>query len=312
MLQIDSAEPRRPALVLGGGGAFGLVQAAYIQAAYELGFRPSLVVGTSVGALNGAWVALHPDEPEGLLKIWRELDRLNLVKLNPMRLVSKLFRNPVSVTTNHIVPVLIERHLAGATFADTRLDLGVVATNLSRGEKRMFRVGELGRPILASTAIPGVFEPVEIDGDLYVDGGVSASLDLASALEMGATEVFAIDLTPGPVAARPRTALGVLRQSFAILASASTKGMEDCLAQQMPVQVVRPDLTQCSPWRLDDAATAITENLRLARLSLAGLFDSHGRIVPGASAGSALECDAPSRPLSMERYFHHRVKRQAI
>jgi len=64
---------RRLALVLGDGGAYGVVQAAYIQAAYEAGFRPSMVVGTSVGALNGAWVAMYPDEPEALVQIWHDL-----------------------------------------------------------------------------------------------------------------------------------------------------------------------------------------------------------------------------------------------
>ena len=165
---------RRPALVLGGGGAFGVVQAAYIQAAYELGFRPEVVIGTSVGALNGAWVALHPDEPQELLKVWLGLERMKLVDLAPHRLVQRLLRSRMSLCTNEIVPGLIARHLAGLRFEDTVLPLGIVATNLSQGMKRLFRAGPLDGAILASTAIPGVFAPVELDGDLFVDGGVVA------------------------------------------------------------------------------------------------------------------------------------------
>ena len=269
----------RPALVLGGGGALGVIQAAYITAALEMGFRPELIVGTSVGSLNGAWAALHPDRPEELLKIWLGLDRLALVRFQPMRLVGKLF-HPTSVTTNDIVPRLLRRYLPGARFEDSAIELAVTATNLSRGEKHVFTEGSLEQAILASTAIPGVFEPVAIGGELFVDGCVTASVDLATAAEMGATEILAIDLTPLPAPARPKTAAGVLKQSFSILTSATTRAAETCLARQMPVRVIRPDLSHNSPWRLDDSAGSIARNLRLAADGLRGVFDSDGHIAP--------------------------------
>jgi len=273
------------------------------------------VVGTSVGALNGAWVAMNPERPEELLRVWLGLDQLKLVELSPMRLASKLVRRPISLTTNNVARQLIRRHLSGASFADTKIELGVVATNLSRGEKHVFRAGSLGRAILASTAIPGVFEPVEIKGDLYVDGCVTASVDLGTAVEMGATEIFAINLTPAPAAARPRTAVGVLKQSFAILTSASTSAMEECVGRVMPVRVVRPDLSGSSPWRLDDSAGSIAHNLRLAREALAGVFDKDGHVAP---AGTCWQSAGPAhgtleaQPVSLERYFHPRSKRRAI
>jgi NTE family protein len=308
-------EREKPALVLGGGGAFGVIQAAYIQVAFEMGFQPQVVVGTSVGALNGAWVAMNPERPDELLRVWLGLDRLKLVEISPMRLASKLIRRPISVATNDVARQLIRRHLARASFSDTKIELGVVATNLTRGEKRVFREGPLGKAILASTAIPGVFEPVEIEGDLYVDGCVTASVDLGTAVEMGATEIFAINLTPLPAASRPRTAVGVLKQSFAILTSASTQAVEECLGRVMPVRVVRPDLSGSSPWRLDDSAGAIAHNLRLAREALAGVFDKDGHVAPAGtcwqSAGPAHSAQ-DAQPVSLDRYFHRRAKRQAL
>src|SRR3990172_8632874 len=127
----------RPALVLGGGGAFGVIQAAYIYAAIEAGFDPRFVVGTSVGSPNGAWTALHPDHPDELLRIWLGLDHLKLVSLNPVRLAAKLIRQPLGITTNDIVPRLIEKHLGNVSFEDTKLELAVVATSLSRGRKHV-------------------------------------------------------------------------------------------------------------------------------------------------------------------------------
>lgn len=280
MLSSEPSQPVGPALVLGGGGAYGVVQAAYVHAAIEAGFRPSLVVGTSVGALNGAWVALRPDDATELLSIWRGLDRLRLLQVNPLRLASKIARRPLGLCDNNLVPRLIREHVAPRRFEDLKLPLAVVATNLTRSRKHVFRTGDLGQAILASTAIPGIYDPIEIDGELFVDGGLSASVDLVSALEMGATEILAVDLTPAPPTFRSRTLVGVLRHSLGILARATTDAMEAAIARQVPVSVIRPDLTLHSPWRLDDSASAIARNLELARSSIRDILDADGHVRP--------------------------------
>lgn len=305
------AGDRRPALVLGGGGAYGVIQAAYIQAAYEAGFRPSIIVGTSVGSLNGAWLALHPDHPDELLRIWLGMDRLRLVELRPWRLATRLVRRPLGLVANDIVPRLVREHLHGLDFSDARLPLGVVATNLTRGEKRVFSEGDLGTAIMASTAIPGVFEPVDIDGDLYVDGCLTASVDLATALTMGASEILAIDLTPPPSLARPRTVLGVLRQSLGIMAHATTEAMEACVSHSMPVRVVRPDLSKSSPWRLDDSAGAIAHNLLVARKEMSDVLQGDGSVRAHDGAPACALPEAPAEPVTLRRYFHLRARKQA-
>ncbi len=275
----------RRALVLGGGGTLGVVQAAYIQAAFELGFRPDLVIGTSVGSLNGAWVAVYPDDPEGLLAVWRRLGRIRVLHWNPLRLAARVTRNPRALRDNDIVRGLIDAHVRDLRFEDARLELAVVATNLSRGRKELFREGPLAPAIAASTAIPGVFEPVEIGGDLYVDGCITASVDIASALALGATEVLAIDLTPPPgVADPPRTALGVLARSFRILTHATTEAMEAIGQTAAAVRVVRPDLGGLSPWRLDVADWLIQEHLAQARCRLTQVLDPWGRVVPAGQS----------------------------
>lgn len=275
----SDARTSRPALVLGGGGANGVVQAAYIYAAYEAGFRPSMVIGTSVGALNGGWLALRPDDPDGLLRIWRGLDHLRVLNLSPVRFASRLLRHPMSAFSNDLVPDLIEANVGSATFEDARIPLSVVATNLTQGRKQVFREGPLGPAILASTAIPGLFEPVEIEGELFVDGMLTASLDLETALSMGATEILAIALQPPRSEARPRTAYGVLKRSLSVLSSSTTTAMEACLKPQLPLKVIRPDLSQGSAWRLDDSAEAIDRNLELARAELKLILDGRGHVI---------------------------------
>ena len=283
---------RRPALVLGGGGAFGVVQAAYIQALHEAGFRPSMVIGTSVGSLNGAWIAMYPDDPQGLVEVWHDLEAIRLVRVNPVRLARRAFR-PLGISTNEIVPQLIERHVGDLRFEDTKLPLAIVATNLLKAEKHVFHSGPLGPAILASTAIPGLFDPVEVDGELFIDGGLAASVDLATALAMGATEILAIELSRPTTYRRPRTALGVLRCSLGILASSSTNAMEACVAHHTPLRVIRPDLSAHSPWRLEDCASATERSLELARAAMPSIIDAKGRVIPQAPEQSL----GPARPV---------------
>ena len=288
--------------MLGGGGAYGVVQAAYIHAAAEAGFHPDLIIGTSVGALNGAWLAMHPDDTEGLIEIWRDLGDIRVLDANPVRLAARLMRGPRALCRNEIVARLIETHLDGVSFADTELELAVVTTNLSRGRKQLFQHGPIGPAILASTAIPGVYEPFEIDGELFVDGCVTASVDLASAVELGATEVLAIELSP-PVVHKPaKTALGVLVQSLAVLCHASTDAAEAVAARQAAVRVLRPDLSGLSPWRLESKQGLVDEYLEIARAELATALDSEGRVIASSTPRPrAVPALAPVRPRLLGR-----------
>jgi len=251
------------------------VQAAYVLAAFERGFIPDVVVGTSVGSLNGAWVALHPEDPEGLIEIWRGLGDVRIMHWNPVRLAAKVARGR-GLQEHDLVPRLVETYIREHDFDDAVLGFGVVATNLTRGTKKVFSEGPMAPAILASTAIPGVYEPVEFEGDLFVDGCLTASVDIATAAQMGATEILAIALTP-PVATRmPRTVLGVLRQSLGILTHATVEAMEQCLANQVHLRVVRPDLGKLSPWRLEDTSQTMDGYLAAARAEMRQVVDGDG------------------------------------
>jgi NTE family protein len=312
-MSLNGTASRRPALVLGGGGAYGVIQAAYVHAAREAGFNPAIVVGTSVGALNGAWVALHPSQTAELLRIWLGLDRLRIIRLNPLRLARKIARTPMGICENEIVPRLISDHLGGRHFHETQLPLAVVATNLSRSRKHVFSSGRLDQAILASCAIPGVYDPIEIDGELFVDGCLTASTDLLTAMDMGATEILAIDLTPLGRSFRPRTAVGVLRQSLAILTRSTTDAMEVALSGRLPLALLRPDLTSHSPWRLDDSAAAVANNLDLARRALSTVLDADGHVVgtprPSCADASPVQVPRAAGPsLDFRRLLHRQPR----
>ncbi|MEP7215363.1 MAG: patatin-like phospholipase family protein [Anaerolineaceae bacterium] len=277
----------RRALVLGGGGGFGLVQAAYMQAAYELGFRADLVIGTSVGALNGAWLAMNPERPQGLLEIWRQIGKQKVLHLNPLRLAGRVVRRNRGFCPNEIVPYLIKHHIGDVGFEETDLPLYVVATNLTAGRKHVFQSGKLAPAIAASTAIPGVFDPHEWRGELYVDGSVTASLDLQTAVELGATEILAVDLTPDLGDTIPRTPIGVLRRSFGVLSHATTDAMHAAASAHAITRVLRPDLSRFSPWRISVSEGEIAACLLQARTVLSDVIASDGSVV-GAPTTQAI------------------------
>lgn len=265
------------ALVLGGGGAHGFAQAVYIHAAIELGFRPDLVIGTSVGALNGAWIAMHPDKPQGLIEIWRDLGELKLLRWSPARLAALVARHR-AISQNDVVERLIQEHIRELRFADMAVPLAVIATNLTTAAKAVFRDGALAPAIRASTAVPGVYAPVEIDGHLYVDGCLTATVDLATAIDGGATEILAIALGRPREEAAPRTLLGVLRRSLEVMSHATTVAMMEAAPRSAKVQVVRPNLANESAWRLRNTTAAERRFRQEAFLALEPLIDAHGRL----------------------------------
>ena len=175
------------------GGVLGAFQAGFRRALFRNSFRPSLIVGTSAGALNGAFLALHPDEQgaEELVEIWRELRQQRLFLFNPLRIAYQVASRQLCPSNGRALSELAERHVPVDDFSGTEVLLYITATNLSRGRKVTFPEEPISRAILASTAFPGIFCPVEIDGDIYVDGGVLANLDLETAIELGATDILA-------------------------------------------------------------------------------------------------------------------------
>jgi NTE family protein len=147
---------------------------------------------------------------------------------------------------------------------------------------------------MASTSIPGLFEPVKLNGDLFVDGSVTASVDLATAVEMGASEILAIDLTPLSEPASPRTSVGVLRQTFGIFAQSTTIAMEQFAERLMPTRVLRPDLTRHSAWQMNCDALEIQLAVAEARKDLATVLDAAGHVIPASRPSPRANRVAPT------------------
>jgi predicted acylesterase/phospholipase RssA len=202
--------PRWPgytAFVLSGGGARGALQVGALRALLEHGEHPDVVVGTSIGAWNGAWIARDPS-PEGLAALdaaWREIRPAQVLlgrdlpssyalrALKSLLLLTagrRLARGAPSLYSEAGQRALLERHMHGVTFDDMRLPLRIIATDISNGRRVAFGAGFVIPAVLASSAIPGVFPPVRIGDAFYTDGDMLDACSIQAALDLGARRLI--------------------------------------------------------------------------------------------------------------------------
>ena len=232
------------ALVLSGGGVLGALQAGILRALFRTPYRPDLIVGTSAGALNGAFLSFQPDAEgaDDLVNIWSSLRDKSLFMFNPLRVAYQMFTQKLCLFNSDLLEELVVQYAPADDFGATKIPLYITTTNLSRGRKEVFHEGPISRAILASTALPGFFCPVEIDGDQYVDGGVLANLDLQTALDLGATEILAIDLTRCIDGQRPDSMVSLWMQTLDVIQRERVESEMARLAPKAHITLIQPGI----------------------------------------------------------------------
>ena len=207
--RLASRKRDRVAFVLSGGGPLGALQVGALKALYEHGIRPDLMVGTSVGALNASFLALNPtlEGIEQLERDWRAMSENDLFPGGRFRATwARMFVRGNKLFESSGLRRKAELNLGKDTqIEDAALPLGIVATELDTGAERLFTSGPMVDAVLASSAMPGVYPPVEIDGKLYTDGGVVNNVPIAPALAMGATTLYVLNSTSHTNQRRPLT-----------------------------------------------------------------------------------------------------------
>lgn len=183
------------AYVLSGGGSLGAVQVGMLQALSEQGVRPDLLIGTSAGAVNAAYLAGHGtsgEALEALATIWRGLRRGDVFPFDPLRHLLAIAGSRPSLCPNNRLRRLIEANLPYRNLEDAAIPVHLVATNLLSGEEVLVSRGDAVSAVLASTAIPGVLPAVEREGLVLVDGGVADNAALSQAVRLGAGDIYVI------------------------------------------------------------------------------------------------------------------------
>lgn len=202
--------PPKPPLIglaLGGGAARGFAHIGVIQVLEQAGIRPDLVIGTSAGSLVAALYASGKGGAE-LATLARTMDEGAFADWSfPGR----------GLIRGEALARYVREHTGGKRIEQMKLPLGIVATDLDSGEGIVFRVGDTGIAVRASSAVPALFQPVRIGAREYVDGGLVAPVPVRYARQMGAQLVIAVDISEAPEGAATGDALRMLLQTFSIM-----------------------------------------------------------------------------------------------
>jgi NTE family protein len=188
----------RTAFVLAGGATRGASQVGMLQALTERGIRADLVVGTSIGALNGACYAEAPTLAgiERLEELWYEPPRADIFSLSARSIAQNIRRRRGYVLDNQGLRDWIRTNTSVERLEDFTVPLHAVATDAATRAPVVLSRGDTVQNLLASSAIPGVFPPITIDGVALIDGGSSADVPIGPAVELGATTVYVLPTTP--------------------------------------------------------------------------------------------------------------------
>ncbi|WAC75124.1 patatin-like phospholipase family protein [Roseateles sp. SL47] len=200
-------KPPRIGLALGGGAARGFAHVGVIQVLEEQGIKVDLVAGTSAGSLVGALYASGRNGKE-LATLAETMDEGAITDWTfPMR----------GLIRGEALARFIREKTGNRNIEQLPIPLGIVATDLGDGTAIMFRQGDVGTAVRASSAVPAVFQPVKIGTREYVDGGLVAPVPVRFARQMGADLVIAVDISEAPDPKVPGDAVRMLLQTFSIM-----------------------------------------------------------------------------------------------
>ncbi|MPZ25993.1 MAG: patatin-like phospholipase family protein [Micromonosporaceae bacterium] len=196
---------RPVAFVLGGGGVLGAVEVGMLRALFRAGYRPDLVVGTSVGAVNGALVAADPTEgvTDRLVRLWASPEAEAVYGDSMARQVRR-FAARTHLHSPRPLRRLLERELGAArTFAELAVPFQCCAASIERAAEHWFDRGPVVAAVLASAAVPGLLPPAQVGGEHFLDGGIVNSIPVGRAVELGAATIFVLQVGRIERALRP-------------------------------------------------------------------------------------------------------------
>jgi NTE family protein len=185
-----------PAFVLGGGGALGAYEVGMLKALFAAGVRPGLVLGTSVGAINGAAVAAEPSQTSvsRLIELWTGLGRAGVFAGSLAGRLSTAVRSRTHLYTAAPLRELLRTHLPVARIEELTVPFQCVAASIEYAAEHWFEKGPLVDAVVASSSVPGLLPPVRLGDEHFVDGGLVNSIPVGRAVALGAREIYVLQV----------------------------------------------------------------------------------------------------------------------
>lgn len=184
------------AFVLGGGGLLGAHQVGMLRALIESGITPDLIVGTSIGAVNGAMIAGDPSLAtiQRMAELWTSIGQKGVLDTSFFEQIKTLSLSGTHLQSNESLRQLFTDSFTCELIEDLLVPFQCVAASIEAASISYFERGPLVEAVLASSAMPGLLPPVEIAGQHYLDGGLVAPIPLDRAIELGATTIYVLQV----------------------------------------------------------------------------------------------------------------------
>lgn len=294
LLALAHLLPKPTAFVFGGGGSWGALHWGILRALAETDIRPDLVVGTSVGALNGAIAAAEPEHSAQILgQLWPSVTRDQVFPGGILSALNTLRTSNGWLYDSANLAEYLASRLPVKTIEELRLPYVAVATDFEDGTRVEMDSGDLLSALLASSAIPGIFPWIDREGRRLVDGGLVSNIPTDIARKRGAASIVVLDC--GLFGVSPRltdSIIDILAQTIAIQSRQQViHDLAGCLdvpvlwlAGPELISTNQLDFSHTMP--LADAAEAASRQLLR---SLAG----SGPLAPGLYGGPALVREDP-------------------
>lgn len=246
-------KPPKIALVLGGGAIRGFSHIGVIKVLQAEGIVPDMVVGTSAGSVAGALFAAGISGYD-MQSIAFEIDKATVTDWSVFG--KGMFKGEA-------LQDFVNKAVGNKSIENLKIPFACVATRLDTGDAVLFQRGNVGTAVRASSSVPGVFQPVEIGGIEYVDGGLVSPVPIKFAKQMGADFIIAVDVSSPPSAAPTTGKMDVLMRTFDIMGK-SIRNWELPMADIL----VRPDLSKVSSTDIDSKHQAILEGERAMQAAI--------------------------------------------
>lgn len=254
---ISQPLPPKIALVLGGGGTRGFAHIGVIKALEAQGIVPDIIVGTSAGSVVGT---LYAAGYSGF-----ELQKFAIPMQKREEVINWIFSKR-GISDCEKLQDFINLKVRNYPIEKLKRPVAVVATNLHSGRQKVFRAGNVGIAVCASSAVPGVFVPININGLDYVDGGLVSPIPVSVARSLGAKFVIAVDISNSPFNNRTEDIVDILFQTFDIMSQAINRRE----LQEADI-TISPVTAEIDPLNLNDRHTAILEGEKAASAKMTEL-----------------------------------------
>ena len=240
-------------LALGGGAALGAAHIGVLRALEEFDIDVNYIAGTSIGAFVSAFYAFGKNW-EDIEKIAKDLNWLD---------ISAISLSQYGLISNEKLGEIITENIGDVNFDQAKIPLAMIATDISNGEKVVLKQGKVATAAMASTCIPGVFQPVEIDERLLVDGGIVDNVPVKPVEEMGAEFIIGVDLSLRRSYKKPENIIEVLLNAFDFALMNATK-----LQTAESDVLIKPDLSSFNLIETNQVEDLIKQGYSEAKLIL--------------------------------------------